>query len=266
MIFLLHSSKTMRQPRPTRPAQTPALLARAVELANFAQTLSAAELARTMHLSAALAGKTQATFAAWNAEPTAQSLAIDSFVGDIYSGLRADSLSVAERDYANQHLRILSGLYGILRPYDGIRPYRLEMGYKLPDRRYANLYDFWGDTITKQLPANGPIINLASVEYSRTITPFVDASRLITPKFLTVDLATGQPNFVVVHAKIARGAFARWLITNRASKASELPNFAEIGYRFAPKLSTPEEPVFVCQEFGGKGLSMRLVSRPIRDG
>lgn len=249
----------MRSPAPgaTLPC-TPALMHTAGVLAQYMKGLSSDQLQTIMHISAALADKTYETYAAWNDKAGQQSLAIDSFVGDIYSGLRATTLSAADRQYANDHLRILSGLYGILRPFDGVRPYRLEMGYRLPGKPYANLYDFWGATIAETLPSSGLVINLAAVEYSRTITPYVEAARVVSPRFLTVDPKTGEPTFVVVHAKIARGAYARWLITSRANDRASLPMFSDIGYRYAPQLSTPAEPVFVCQEFGGKGLSMRL--------
>lgn len=259
MIILLHSSKTMRHPAPAAGAtvRRPQLLAQAKLLHAHAAGLSVEQIAKVMHVSPALAAKTQAQIAGWHSEPARQSLALDSFVGDIYSGLRAGGLSPADRDYADTTLRILSGLYGILRPYDGICPYRLEMGYTLP-APIGSLYSFWGRTIADCLPADGLIINTSSVEYATTITPYVDAARIITPRFLTVDPHTQEPAFVVVHAKIARGAFARWLIVNRATNAAELLRFTDLGYSFEPAMSTPGEPVFVCREFGGKGLSVRL--------
>ena len=259
MIILLHTSKTMRHavderviPRP------PLLLQKAERLADYLKTLSPARLAKVMKISPALAEKTHAQLAAWSAEPEEPSLAMDSFVGDIYSGLHANDLSTDERDYAEQVLRILSGLYGILRPYDGICPYRLEMGYKLPDPDFASLYDYWGDSIAACLPTEGPVINLAAAEYARTVTRFVDAARIVAPKFLTVNPKTGEPGFVVVHAKIARGAFARWLITNRITDLAALPQFDGLGYRFDKDSSTNDSPTFVCETFGGKGLSIRL--------
>lgn len=249
----------MRSPKINgKKAHTPQLLDQATELAAYIKTLSPQQLAKVMKISPTLANKTREVFAEWSVEPAQQSLAIDSFVGDIYSGLRASTLSTTDRDYAHQHLRILSGLYGILRPYDGIVPYRLEMGYRLPDAKYKNLYDFWDESIAKCLSKDELIVNLAAVEYSKTVLPFVDASRVITPRFLTIDPKTNEPVFVVVHAKIARGAFARWLITSRITGADRLPEFADIGYAFDAILSTAQEPAFVCYEFGGKGLSMRL--------
>jgi len=236
----------------------PALISKATELQTYLQTLSETELAKTMHISAELARKTHATIAAWGTSAKEQTVALDSFVGDIYSGLQVSTFSKDDREYADKTLRILSGLYGIIRPLDGICPYRLEMGYRLPDSRYRNLYTFWGESIAQTLPSKGIIVNASSVEYSKTITPFVDPARVIIPKFLTIDPKTKEPTFKVVHAKIARGAFARWLIQQRVTNIKQCKEFAEIGYRYNAALSTPQEPVFVCQAFGGIGLSMRL--------
>ncbi|MEJ3745219.1 YaaA family protein [Actinomycetes bacterium KLBMP 9797] len=260
MIILMHSSKTMRPPASgDAPRGTPALLDRAEELIAYLRTLSDQQLSRIMSISADLAAKTREQYAEWSTAPDRQSPAAATFVGDIYSGLQIDSFRAADRAYADTHLRILSGLYGILRPFDGISPYRLEMGYRLPPGKYANLYQFWGSAIAEQLPASGRIVNLAANEYSKTVVKYVAADRLVTPKFLTVDPASRQPKFVVVHAKIARGAFARWLVTERVKDTeAALRAFTDIGYRYDEALSTPGEPVFVCQEFGGKGLSVRL--------
>jgi uncharacterized protein len=260
MIILMHSSKTMRAPAPDlKPRGVPVLIDRAEDLVGYLRTLTRGQLARIMAISAEIAGRTQEQYADWSTEPGRQAPAAATFVGDIYSGLRVDSFTAADRRYADAHLRILSGLYGILRPFDGICPYRLEMGYRLPPGRYANLYRFWGDSIAGQLPASGRIVNLAANEYSKAVLPHLDPGRVVAPRFLTVDPASGKPKFVVVHAKIARGAFARWLVTERVTGTpSALREFADMGYRYDPALSTPAEPTFVCREFGGKGMSVRL--------
>jgi uncharacterized protein len=242
--------------------QRPLLLDKAQRLDAYLKTLSPGQLAKVMSISAALAEKTHAVIVAWTAAPEDQTLALDSFVGDIYSGLHASDLSTADREYANQTLRILSGLYGIIRPFDGICPYRLEMGYKLPDSEFANLYTYWGDSIANCLPDTGPIINLSALEYSQTVTRYLEtedgAGRVVTPKFLTVSPKTGEPAFVVVHAKIARGAYARWLITSRTEEVAALTQFDDLGYQYVKELSTDDGPTFVCETFGGKGLSIRL--------
>jgi uncharacterized protein len=260
MIILMHSSKTMRAPASgIRPRGVPALMDQACELVGYLRTLTRQQIARIMTVSAEIAAKTQEQYADWSTEPERQAPAAATFVGDIYSGLQVDSFTAAERAYGDAHVRILSGLYGILRPFDGICQYRLEMGYRLPPGPYASLYRFWGDSIAQQLPASGRIVNLAANEYSKAVLPHVDPDRVVTPKFLTVDPATKQPKFIVVHAKVARGAFARWLVNRRITGTpATIRKFADIGYRYDDALSTPAEPTFVCREFGGKGLSVRL--------
>jgi uncharacterized protein len=260
VIILMHSSKTMRPPTSgTRPSGTPVLLDRAEELVAYLRTLTPRQLSQIMGISVDLATRTHEQYAEWSTATDRQAPAAATFVGDIYSGLQIDSFDAADRGYADTHLRILSGLYGILRPFDGISPYRLEMGYRLPPGTYSNLYAFWGTSIADQLPSSGRIVNLAANEYSKTVVKHVDADRVVTPRFLTVDPATRQPRFVVVHAKIARGAFARWLVTERVKDTpAAIREFSDIGYRYDEALSRPGEPAFVCQEFGGKGLSVRL--------
>lgn len=259
MIILLHSSKTMRTPVESPIAtQIPALMDRASELGAYLKTLSPAAIQKIMAVSPKLAASTHDVLASWSDQPAHARPAIDAFLGDIYSGLQVGGWTDANRRYAGGNLRILSGLYGILRPLDGIYPYRLEMGYRLPEKRFNNLYDYWRDTIAATLPADEAIINLAAVEYSKTVTPFVDPSRVITPSFLTRSPGTGEPIFVVVHAKIARGAFANWLIKERIDGIDRLSVYHDLGYRFDKALSTPLAPVFVCEQFGGLGLSVRL--------
>lgn len=259
--ILLHSSKTMRLPAESgtmSPYQQPALLAEAEELMRYMKTLSINDLAACMHISDKKAAETQHILQQWSVAPVCGLPVIDAFLGDIYSGLQVQSLDTGDRDYANVHLVILSGLYGGLRALDTIAPYRLEMGYKLPDECYRNLYTFWGDKIAQLLPeATSRVINLSAVEYTKAVLPHVTVP-VVAPKFLTVSPKTGEPTFVTVHAKIARGAFAHWLIAHRIQDASKLSEFDELGYRYRADLSTAEVPVFVCQEFGGLGLSVRL--------
>lgn len=258
MIILLHSSKTMRQVEVATVFRQPLLAERAQVLLGAVASLSAGNLQQCMKISAELAQKTKLQF-----DDSVQSkggiAAIDAFLGDIYSGLQVQDFSKEDREYADEHLRILSGLYGVLRPLDGIRPYRLEMGYRLPNLKAKNLYEFWGDAIAKTLPKDGLIVNVSSVEYTKAVLPFVDSSRVVTPIFLTRN-KVGDPTFVTVHAKIARGAFAHWMIKNRVETTSELEHFNELGYRFDSEQSAKQAPVFVCDTFGGLGLSVRLLS------
>ena len=255
--ILLHSSKTMRVPAATTtPLGAPALLKDAQQLVGIWRAASPATIAAQMNVSATIAANVAALYQRWSADPKRQTPAVDIFVGDIYSGLQTASWSAYDRKYAQAHLLILSGLYGAVRPGDGIMPYRLEMGYKLPDS--TSLYDFWGDKIATLLPADTScIINLSAVEYTKALLPRTNLP-VITPKFLTVNKATGKPTFVTVHTKIARGTFASWLITSRIRNISLLPKFSELGYSYVPEFSTTTQPVFVCKEFGGLGLSVRL--------
>lgn len=254
--ILLHSSKTMRVPDHCRaPLGTPQLLAQATQLADVWRGASLAEVQTLMKVSGKKAAEVAELYDAWSPS-VAQVPAIDAFVGDIYSGLQVHTWSDQDRTYAQQHLLILSGLYGGLRACDGVLPYRLEMGYKLPDGR--NMYQFWGDNIASLLPASTDcVLNLSAVEYTKALLPYTDLP-VITPKFLTISPKTGQPTFVTVHAKIARGAFARWVVQNRVEDVAQLQNFSDLNYRYDPSLGTTAQPVFVCQEFGGLGLSVRL--------
>jgi len=247
----------MRPSQSGQQLRTPQLINKTRQIDTYLKTLSTGQLASAMHLSPELAKTTRAKIAAWTDDPAVQTQAIDCFIGDIYSGLRANKMSESDRDYADKTLRILSGLYGILRPYDGVYPYRLEMGYKFPDPRFASLYQFWGDAVAKCLPATGTIVNTSSEEFMGVIKPFVDASRIITPVFLTIDPSTHLPAFRTVHAKIARGAFARWLIVSQVTDPAQFAHFADLGYHFSHELSTPNRPTFVCETFDGKGLSMK---------
>lgn len=259
MIILIHTSKTMRPAEvQSKLSQTPALINEAKKLGSYLKTLSPTQIAEVMKVSAKLAYKTHDLIANWTDQTKNQRPAIDSFLGDIYSGLQVQTWTKHDRDYAEEHLRILSGLYGILRPNDGIYPYRLEMGYRLPSLKYKNLYNFWGDKIIKTLPKDQIMINLAANEYSKVITDYIDNNNIISPVFLTLKQGFKEPVFVVVHAKIARGAFAGWLIKNQVDDPAKLKDFTELGYEYNQELSTVNTPTFICKTFGGLGLSVRL--------
>ena len=131
------------------------------------------------------------------------------------------------------------------------------MGYKLPNEKYMSLTKFWDTKIAAMIPKDGTVINLSAVEYTKAVLPHIH-NAIITPNFLTISPKTGEPVFVAVHAKIARGAFAHWMITNRIENASMLRNFNELGYHYSATRSTPGQPVFVCCTFNGLGLSVRL--------
>ncbi len=260
MIILIHSSKSMKFPQSLSgdEPQTPLLIDKAKILNNQLKKLDKHQIMKLMKVSDKIAINTLEIIRSWTSLTEHNTPAVESFIGDIYSGLQANKWSNKDKEFANVHLRILSGLYGILRPYDSIKPYRLEMGYKLIFDNYNNLYDFWGSSIVETISTSEIIINLAAEEYSKTITKFINKNRIVTPKFLTINKKTGNATFVVVHAKIARGAFANWLITNRIKDVRELINFKDLGYEFDESISTDNIPVFVSKDFGGIGMSVRL--------
>lgn len=218
-------------------------------LAAKLQQLSLSDTRSLMKLSDALAQKTYATHQRLDIHDAENSgAAATTFQGDIYSQLRAKDWSDEDYDYANQHLRIISGLYGALRPLDKIKPYRLELGCQLQVSTSKNLYDYWGSSIADMLPKQTPIINLLSEEYFRVIRPYKSDSDIITPQFMTSRSATNQPRFVAIHAKQARGAFARWLITERMTTPSGMQKFRDMDYIYDEQSSTPHQPVFIKQQ------------------
>lgn len=245
MIILINSSKTMVSEPSECGLQRPALLEQAEQLDAILKAKSVAELKSLMHLSPKLAASTHALIQRWNADPKQQTPAIDAFRGDIYRGLKAQSLTEDQRAYSNTVLRILSGLYGIIRPFDGITPYRLELMYPLSGDGFRNLYEFWGSAVAETLPEDGLIVDAASDEYARLVRPFVDPARIVEPQFLTKAGPDAEPTFVVVHAKVARGAFARWLITTGITDPPEFGGFDDLGYQFDAQTSTLMQPVFI---------------------
>lgn len=255
--ILLHSSKTMtNHQHEYAPSGMPRFTNEATQLVSIWRKASPKDVTQLMQVSEKKASETKELYKGWSADASLQIPAIDAFRGDIYSGLQAASWSEAERRYAHEHLLILSGLYGVLRACDGIRPYRLEMGYKLPSGR--SMYEFWSNKLARVVsPGATHLINLSAVEYTKALLPYV-SQEVITPKFMTISPKTGQPVFVTVHAKIARGAFANWLIHERIEDSKKLPEFTNLGYCYEPNLSTKSQPVFVCETFQGLGLSVRL--------
>ncbi len=257
MVILINSSKTMVSKLELQSLlRPPQLLDRAVQLDRLLKTYSPKRLTSLMHISQPLAVTTHQLIADWTTKPDKQTVAIDSFAGDIYRGLQASQFTEQDRQYADKSLVILSGLYGAIRPLDAICPYRLEMMYKLKGKGFQSLYEFWQDAIAKCLPSTGPIINITSQEYMKVIEPFVDAKRIIAPQFLTASGKPGDQTFVAVHAKVARGAFAQWLIKHRIETVQEMQRFNQLGYAFNKELSQPNRPTFICNEFGGLGLKV----------
>lgn len=174
--------------------------------------------------------------------------AIEMFDGDTYTGFDAGSLDADAMDYAQDHLRILSGMYGLLRPRDVIEPHRLEMGTRLATRRGKSLYDFWGDRIARRLVEEAAergtdtLVNCASIEYFTAADRKALTLNVITPAFFEVK--AGEAKIVSFFAKQARGAMARFVCENRVTDPAALADFDAGGYVYQPALSTPERPVF----------------------
>jgi cytoplasmic iron level regulating protein YaaA (DUF328/UPF0246 family) len=222
----------------------PSFINEASQLDTILKTYSPQKLEKMMHISKSLAQKTHELINDWNNEPNNQTPAIDAFIGDIYRGLDIKKFNSSDRQYADDVLIILSGLYGGLRALDGICPYRLELAYSLKGRNFSNLYDFWQDKIAKLLPVEEKIINLASLEYFKAISPFIDSKRVLSPRFLTKQNSSKGPVFVTIHAKVARGAFASWMIRDRI-KISDIKSFSELSYEYDQVMSTETQPTFI---------------------
>lgn len=234
----------------------PQFIEQATYLNGVLQNINKDELATLMGINSTLAGSTKQQIDTWGSSP--EGAAALTFRGDIYSGLSAAQWNNDDALFAQKNLLILSGLYGLLKPFDAIKPYRLEMGYKLELNDNLRLDAYWEEQLADALDVSDSYINLTAKEYFRVIEKQLHASRVISPKFLTVSKKTGLPVFVTVHAKIARGSFANWLIKNEIDDPAKIASYTELNYKYDKNLSTESEPVFVCREFGGLGLSVRL--------
>ena len=251
MLFVISPAKTLDfTPAPIDlPVTRPEMAADLKVLAAVARTLKAADLRRLMDISDQLADLNVERFKAFQPKGTdADVPAALAFAGDVYDGLDARHLDAPALGWAQEHLRILSGLYGLLRPLDLIQPYRLEMGVRLATDRGATLYDFWGDKLAKALNkaaadhADPALINLASQEYFGS----VDAKALKLPVIACAfkDEKDGEARIVSFYAKKARGLMARFAIENRIEKRDELKAFDLQGYSFQKALSSDSEWVF----------------------
>lgn len=260
MLIVVSPAKSLdyETPLPTRKASDARMLDRAGELVALLRTRSPEDLASMMSISPALAELNFERFQDWeppftpdNARP-----AVLAFNGDTYVGLDAATFSERDFTHAQKTLRILSGLYGVLRPLDLIAPYRLEMGTRLATGHGDRLVDFWGDAITEVLavdlaasPGADVLVNLASNEYFSSVRPDRLDARIITPTFL--DAKPGaEPKMISFFAKRARGAMAGWIVRDRVTSARVLTDFAGDGYRYDPGRSSTDRPVFVRSHTG----------------
>jgi cytoplasmic iron level regulating protein YaaA (DUF328/UPF0246 family) len=238
----------------TKKRSRPRMLDRSAELVSILAAKSQGEIGSLMSLSPQLAELNAERFSDWQPapEPGSARQAVLAFDGDTYRGLDAPT-TFGERDFAHAQktLRILSGLYGVLRPLDEIQPYRLEMGTKLINPRGEDLYDFWGDQLTQTLradlaasPGSNALLNLASNEYFRAVKAKELDTRVVTPSFLDAT-SGGEPKMVSFYAKRARGAMSGWIIRERVKSVRALQEFDGLGYAYDADLSSVDAPVFV---------------------
>lgn len=225
----------------------------AVRLAKTMRNLTLGRLKGLMDLSDDLARLNRDRFKAFEDVPDPETTrpAALAFAGDTYQGLEAESLDPDEMKWAQDHLRILSGLYGVLRPLDAIQPYRLEMGSRLKTRRGSNLYEYWRDDISKALNAQADevgtdtLINCASQEYFGAVAPKALKLKVITPQFMEDKRDGKGPKTVSFFAKKARGAMARFIVQNRLTDPDAIKDFDLGGYAFEADGSKPDKPLFV---------------------
>jgi len=233
---------------PALPASERRLREDTASLARTARARTVAELRRLMGISDDLARLNRERFQAFDADSTDGVQAAFAFAGDVYEGLKARELDRAGLAFAQDHIRILSGLYGVLRPLDRIQPYRLEMGTRLKTRRGSSLYDFWGDRISKCLnadvegQADPTLVNLASQEYFGVIDAKALKLPVVTPHFR--EAKDGESRIISFFAKKARGGMARFAIDERIEKAEDLKAFDRDGYRFDKAGSTETDWIF----------------------
>ena len=256
MVAVISPAKTLdfETPSLTNSSSCPEFLDHSQKLIKELRTLSVSKLCSLMSISSKLAVLNEQRYQDWRLPFTTSNAkqAIMAFKGDVYTGFAFDKYNEKDFSYAQKHLRILSGLYGLLRPLDLIQPYRLEMGTKLTTPQSKNLYEFWGSTLTNALNRtikNSGIqilINLASNEYYNVVDKNALQGRVITPIFK--DQKNGNFKVISFFAKKARGAMSDYLIRHRISEPEGLKEFIGLGYRFNPKLTSDDNWVFTRKE------------------
>ena len=252
MLFVVSPAKNLdyESALPTEAFSQPELLEHSQILVERCKQLTPADLSSLMGISDKLAGLNAARFGQWSQpfSPDNARPAVYAFNGDVYTGLDATSLSESDITYAQENMRILSGLYGLLKPLDLMQAYRLEMGTKLENERGANLYKFWGDLITEKLnqvlaeQSSDTLVNLASNEYFKSVNKKLLNADIVTPAFK--DWKNGQYKMISFFAKKARGLMARYIIENKVNSYEKLLDFTAEGYSFNEELSTEKVPVF----------------------
>ncbi|MFV2051351.1 peroxide stress protein YaaA [Aliiroseovarius sp. YM-037] len=255
MLVVISPAKRLNETATTAlPITQPAFQPEAVELADVARNLTAADLQKLMGISEPLAKLNVDRFRAFSETPCLDSTAPAAlmFAGDTYLGLEADTLDDDAMRWAQDHLRILSGLYGLLRPLDMIQPYRLEMGSRLATKRGKSLYDYWGNTLSKTLEETAAraktdtLLNCASVEYFSAVDEKALGLRIVTPVFM--EMKPTGPKIVSFFAKKARGAMARYVMENRCAEPEAIKDFDVGGYKYTPDMSEGDRWVFLRDE------------------
>ncbi|MEL0169255.1 MAG: peroxide stress protein YaaA [Pseudomonadaceae bacterium] len=256
MLMVISPAKTLDYDTPPVIEQStqPRFVEHSVELIEVLREKSPQDIAKLMSLSDKLASLNVARYGSWERESTPQNAkqALLAFKGDVYTGLNAEDFSADDFAFAQQHLRMLSGLYGLLRPLDLMQPYRLEMGTKLANPRGKDLYTFWGERISQwlneDLAAQGDqvLVNLASQEYFGAVKPKALNARVIDTVFK--DQKNGQYKIISFYAKKARGLMARYIIKERLQDPEGLKDFNLEGYRFDPASSSENQLVFLRDE------------------
>ena len=256
MLIVVSPAKTLdyETKLPTRKVSQPQLLDQSQELIELMRTCTAGDLSALMNVSDKIAELNVQRFADWQQPFTTDNAraAMFAFKGDVYEGLQAYAMSSKEIDFAQKHLRILSGLYGLLRPLDLIQAYRLEMGTRLANEKGTNLYAFWGNTITDLLNEDlakqktPTLINLASNEYFKSVNRKALEARVITPQFR--DWKNGKYKMISFFAKQARGMMSRYIIQERLVNPEDIKFFDADGYRFNGGLSDGDNWVFTRKQ------------------
>ena len=249
MLLVVSPAKNLNfEPAQAALLTEPMFPKEAASLARLARKLKAVDLIQLMGVSQRLAELNVQRFKAFKPGSSGGLQASFAFNGDVYRGLDARSLDPEALSFAQDHLRILSGLYGVLRPLDGIQPYRLEMGVELANAKGRNLYEFWGAKIARALnaaaagQADPTIVNLASIEYFAAVRVKALKTPVLTCRFL--EESEGQTRMISFFAKRARGLMVRYAIDGRLERAEDLKGFDREGYGFRPELSTKADWVF----------------------
>ncbi len=251
MLIVLSPAKRLdfTEVDPALPASERRFLEETASLARTARARTVSELRQLMSISDDLARLNRERFQAFDPGSTDGLQAVFAFAGDVYEGLGARELDAAGLAFAQDHVRILSGLYGLLRPLDRIQPYRLEMGTRLKTRRGSSLYDFWGDRIARQLHADAAgqsrrvVVNLASQEYFGAVDARALKLPVVTPHFR--ESKNGESRIISFFAKKARGGMTRFAIDERIERAEDLKAFDRDGYRFDKSASSETEWIFI---------------------